>query len=102
MQTVYFNFTQLADHTHHADVHANVTPERDRIPTSRIAGQKRKLLPDAEKTSKRKRKKSVSDENHKQKFSAKSSYSPNEVMLISYFFYWYNTLMSNRPVEFIL
>lgn len=71
---------------HHADIHANVTPERDRIPTSRIAGQKRKLLPDAERTSKRRRKKSVTDENHKQKLSGKTIYSPKEVMSIPQFY----------------
>ena len=71
---------------HHADIDANVTPERDRIPTSRIAGQKRKLLPDAERTSKRRRKKSVTDENHKQKLSGKTIYSPKEVMLVPQFY----------------
>ena len=98
----FFNFTRIADHVHYADVHANVTPERDRIPTSRIAGQKRKLLPDAGRTSKRRRKKSVPDENHKQKLSGKTIHSPKEVMSIpQFFFYWYNNI-SNRPVKCIL
>ena len=85
----FFNFTQLADlrhHTYHTDVHTSATPVRDMIPTSRIAGQKRKLLPDTEKTNKRRRKKSVSDENHQQKLPGKNIHSPKEVMSIPHFF----------------